>query len=150
MFHVPHSQYYGSGSWMAKSLRIQIHNTGIIPILDGNMYCTLVTVSSILQNKLVLVCVVTRTILENSGWDMNAADVKKAERERKAYWKKLVREGLSWVQNRAEVPEPDAKIRWEPVLRIRIHRIHMFLGLSDPDPLVRGMGPDPSIIMQKQ
>jgi hypothetical protein len=23
------------------------------------------------------------------------------------------------------------------VLRIRIHRIHMFLGLPDPDPLVR-------------
>jgi hypothetical protein len=46
-----------------------------------------------------------------------------------------------------------------PVLRIRIriHRIHMFLGLPDPDPLVRGMDPDPdpaldpdpSIIMQK-
>ncbi len=42
------------------------------------------------------------------------------------------------------------------VLRIRIHRIHMFLGLLDPDPLVRGMDPDPSpdpdpsIIMQKQ
>ncbi len=35
------------------------------------------------------------------------------------------------------------------VLRIRIRiRIHMFLGLPDPDPLVRGMGPDPSIIMQ--
>ncbi len=41
------------------------------------------------------------------------------------------------------------------VLRIRIHRIHMFLGL--PDPLVRGMDPDPdpaldpdpSIIIQK-
>ncbi len=34
------------------------------------------------------------------------------------------------------------------VLRIRIH---MFLGLSDPDPLVRCMDPDPdpSIIMQK-
>ncbi len=33
----------------------------------------------------------------------------------------------------------------------RIHRIHMFLGLPDPDPLVRGMDPDPdpSIIMQK-
>jgi hypothetical protein len=34
----------------------------------------------------------------------------------------------------------------EPVLRIRIriHRIHMFLGLpdADPDPLVRGMDPD--------
>ena len=44
-----------------------------------------------------------------------------------------------------------------PVLRIRIHRIHVFLGLQDPDPLVRGMDPDPdpaldpdpSIIMQK-
>jgi hypothetical protein len=28
-------------------------------------------------------------------------------------------------------------------IRIRIHRIHMFLGLQDPDPLVRGMDPDP-------
>jgi hypothetical protein len=46
------------------------------------------------------------------------------------------------------------------VLQIRIHRIHMFLGLldPDPDPLVRGMdldlaldpNPDPSIIMQKK
>ncbi len=38
-----------------------------------------------------------------------------------------------------------------PVLRIRIYQIHMFSGLSDPDPLVRGMDPDPdpSIIMQK-
>jgi hypothetical protein len=39
------------------------------------------------------------------------------------------------------------------VSRIRIHRIHMFLGLPDPDPLVRCMDPDPdpvpSIIMQK-
>jgi hypothetical protein len=36
------------------------------------------------------------------------------------------------------------------VFRSRI-RIHMFLGLPDPDPLVRGMNPDPgpSIIMQK-
>ncbi len=37
----------------------------------------------------------------------------------------------------------------ESVLRIRIriwiriHRIHMFLGLLDQDPLVRGMNPDP-------
>jgi hypothetical protein len=39
-----------------------------------------------------------------------------------------------------------------PVLRIRIHRIHMFLGLLDPDPdlLIRGMDPDPSIIKQKK
>jgi hypothetical protein len=40
-------------------------------------------------------------------------------------------------------------------IRIRIHRIHVFLGLLDPDPLVRGMDPDqdpdldPSNIMQK-
>jgi hypothetical protein len=35
-------------------------------------------------------------------------------------------------------------------LRIRIHRIHMVMGLLDPDPnpLVRGMDPDPSIIKQ--
>jgi hypothetical protein len=33
-----------------------------------------------------------------------------------------------------------------PVFRIRIHRIHMFLGFMDPDPdpLVRGMDPDPT------
>jgi|LakMenEpi03Aug12_release.lakeMendotaPanAssembly.Ray.scaffolds.fasta_scaffold2423593_1 hypothetical protein len=34
------------------------------------------------------------------------------------------------------------------VFRIRI-RIHMFLGLPDPDQLVRGMDPDPSITKQK-
>jgi hypothetical protein len=28
-------------------------------------------------------------------------------------------------------------------IRIRIHRIHVFLGFLDPDPLVRGMDPDP-------
>jgi hypothetical protein len=28
---------------------------------------------------------------------------------------------------------------------IRIHRIHMFLGLPDLDPLVKGMVPDPDI-----
>ncbi len=41
-----------------------------------------------------------------------------------------------------------------PVLRIltRIRRIRMFLGLlnPDPDPLVKGMDPDPSIIKQKK
>jgi hypothetical protein len=44
-------------------------------------------------------------------------------------------------------------ILFPPVFRIRIHLIHMFLDLPDPDPLVRGMDldpdPDPSIIMQK-
>ncbi len=39
----------------------------------------------------------------------------------------------------------------KPVLRFRIHRIHMFLGFPDPDPLVSGMDPDPdpSVTMQK-
>ncbi len=38
------------------------------------------------------------------------------------------------------------------VLRIRnrIHRIHMFLGLLDPDPLVRGKDPDPDTSITKQ
>jgi hypothetical protein len=36
-------------------------------------------------------------------------------------------------------------------IRIRIYRIHMFLGLPVPDPLVRSMDPDldPSTTMQK-
>ena len=48
---------------------------------------------------------------------------------------------------------------FQPVLRIqiRINRIHMFLGIQEPDPLVRGMVPDPdpspdpnpSVIMPK-
>jgi hypothetical protein len=33
-----------------------------------------------------------------------------------------------------------------PTLRIRIQRVRMFLGLLDPDPLVRNTDPDPSII----
>jgi hypothetical protein len=49
--------------------------------------------------------------------------------------------------------EINCKLALPSVLRIRIHRIHMFLGLQDPDPdpLVGGMdpAPDPSIIMQK-
>jgi hypothetical protein len=57
-----------------------------------------------------------------------------------------------FVRLTTSVPEPVLRIR------IRIHRIHMFLGLQDPDPLVRGMDPDPaldpdpnpSINMQKQ
>ena len=47
-------------------------------------------------------------------------------------------------------------IRWIRIrIRIRIHRIHKFLGLMDLDPLVRGIdpapdpAPDPSIFKQK-
>jgi hypothetical protein len=36
-------------------------------------------------------------------------------------------------------------LRWKTVLRIRIHRIHMFLSLPDSDPSVRGMDPDPDL-----
>ncbi len=39
--------------------------------------------------------------------------------------------------------EQAARAYLQAVLRIRIHRIHMFLGHLDPDPLVRGMDPDP-------
>jgi hypothetical protein len=47
-------------------------------------------------------------------------------------------------------PDPNFNLE-KPVLRIRIqiYRIHMFLGLLDPDPFVRGMDPHPSIIKQK-
>jgi hypothetical protein len=46
-------------------------------------------------------------------------------------------------------PDPYMMNMNTPVLRIRIRRIRMFLALLDPDPLVRGMDPDPSIIKQK-
>jgi hypothetical protein len=35
------------------------------------------------------------------------------------------------------------------LIRIRIHLIHMFLGLRDPDPLVRGMDLDPNPSLSK-
>ncbi len=34
---------------------------------------------------------------------------------------------------------------FQAVFRIRIYRIHMFLGLPDPDSLNRGMDPDPAM-----
>jgi hypothetical protein len=36
------------------------------------------------------------------------------------------------------------------VFRIRIHRIHIFLAHKNPDPLVRGMDPDPDLSIIKQ
>jgi hypothetical protein len=53
------------------------------------------------------------------------------------------------------IPLPQIERERSPLFLavFRIHRLHMFLGLSDPDPLVRGMDPDPdpvlSIIKQK-
>jgi hypothetical protein len=52
-------------------------------------------------------------------------------------------------------PAKSAKLKIKPlkaqaVLRIRGRiRIRMFMGLQDPDPLVRGTDPHPSIVMQK-
>jgi hypothetical protein len=40
-------------------------------------------------------------------------------------------------------PPPILLALFKAVLRIRIHRIHMFLGLLDPNSLVRFMVPDP-------
>jgi hypothetical protein len=42
-------------------------------------------------------------------------------------------------------------IAWTSFPAVFRIRIHMFLGLPDPDPFVRGMDPDPypSVIMQK-
>jgi hypothetical protein len=80
-----------------------------------------------------------------------------------AILKKILKDIFSHEKERlgSETNEPDPltlnRQDPKPVFRIRIHRIHMFLGLPDPDPLVRGMNPDtdpaldpdPSIIMQK-
>ncbi len=38
-----------------------------------------------------------------------------------------------------------AVLRIRTRIRIQIPRIHVFLGLLDPDPLVRGMDPDPDL-----
>ncbi len=32
---------------------------------------------------------------------------------------------------------------------VPVFRIHMYLGVPDPDPLVRGPDPDPSIVKQQ-
>jgi hypothetical protein len=45
------------------------------------------------------------------------------------------------------IQDPDPQPWLLPVLRIR--RIHMFLGLPDPDPIIRSTDSDPSIIKQK-
>jgi hypothetical protein len=45
---------------------------------------------------------------------------------------------------------PLAEAVFRILIRIRIHRIHMFLGLPDPDPFVRGVDPDPDPFISKQ
>jgi hypothetical protein len=70
----------------------------------------------------------------------------------------LTTQTISWLSSHRSVECQSLQLRpsagsphTAAVFRIRIHRINMFLGLPDPDPLVRGMDPDPdpSIIMQK-
>jgi hypothetical protein len=59
-------------------------------------------------------------------------------------WKKEIFSSDLLVKDETvPILEMNLEDAWRPVLRIRIHRIHMFLGLQDPDPLVRGMDPDP-------
>ncbi len=48
------------------------------------------------------------------------------------------------VQARAGVDSVVLRLSVKAVLRIWI-RIHVFLGFPDPDPLVRGMDPDPGL-----
>ncbi len=48
------------------------------------------------------------------------------------------------------VGEKMLRVICKAVFRIRIHRIHVFLGFPDPDPLVRGMDPDPDPSIIKQ
>ncbi len=38
---------------------------------------------------------------------------------------------------------PPTPVNLKASVPVRIHRIHMFLGLPDPDPMVRGVDPDP-------
>ncbi len=49
------------------------------------------------------------------------------------------------------IPDPGSRGQKGTRSRIRNTGIHMFLGLPDPDPLVRGRNPDPdpSIVMLK-
>ncbi len=50
-----------------------------------------------------------------------------------------IRDTLRCTSSMADVPKlPNRKNSV-----FRIHRIHVFLGPPDPDPLVRGMNPDP-------
>jgi hypothetical protein len=55
------------------------------------------------------------------------------------------------ADNKLEEENITLMTAWESYKAVLRIRIHMFLGLLDPDPLVRGMDPDPdpSIIMQK-
>ncbi len=59
------------------------------------------------------------------SWHFQTKNVSKSDR------KKMIRSVLTNVE------------RFGTVLGIRIHRTRMFLGLPDPDPLVRGMDPAP-------
>ena len=43
------------------------------------------------------------------------------------------------------LPKKDPKFKLKPVLRVQ-----MFLSLQDPDPVIRGNDPDPSITKPKQ
>jgi hypothetical protein len=69
----------------------------------------------------------------------------------------LAEKEIYWIKNHVKIKRPKNIDRHSPRLirypnavfririRIRIHRIHVFFGLPDPDPLVRGIDPDPAL-----
>jgi hypothetical protein len=50
-----------------------------------------------------------------------------------------------WYKLFKELSRAGERVEFKAVLEIRIRKIRMFLGLLDPDPLVIGMDPDPSL-----
>ncbi len=62
-----------------------------------------------------------------------------------------MRKLASWSQLRGGVSRNHSKQQWTNYY-YAVFRIHMFLGLPDPDadPLVRGMDPDPDPSIRKQ
>ncbi len=62
-----------------------------------------------------------------------------------ATWRQIIPHGIGLNPVTLRYPTWTYRPALEPVLgirsRIRIRRIHMFFGLPDPDPLVRGMNP---------
>ncbi len=68
--------------------------------------------------------------------------------------KSTIKGGILSFRIRTRIPHFKETLDPDPLImntvRIRIHRIRVFLGLLDPDPLVRGMDPDPDPSISKQ
>ncbi len=120
----------GSGSGFR--IRIRIHWSDWIRIQSG--YRSEILISGDSQIHLVA---------EPNAWI----------RYRLPVFRILIESGFNQGSGSRWFPINDSNIEWMFSFE-EVFRIHMFLGLPDPDPLVRGMDPapdpDPSIITQKQ